>query len=68
MLFITPTDRQLLRLLAEGKPLIEIADCLGIGTAEIGPYLASLCSAMGVSSPTEAVMRASRRGLLAPDV
>jgi DNA-binding NarL/FixJ family response regulator len=66
MLFITPTDRQLLRLLADGKPLTEIADCLGIGAAEIGPYLTSLFSAMGVSSRTEAVMRASQRGLLAP--
>lgn len=64
MLFITPTDRQLLRLLAEEKPLIEIADCLGIGAAEIGACLASLFSAMGVSSRTEAVMRASQRGLL----
>lgn len=64
MLFITPTDRQVLRLLAQGKPVAEIADRLGIHTGEVEPYLASLFSAMGASSRTEAVMRASQRGLL----
>jgi DNA-binding NarL/FixJ family response regulator len=68
MLFITPTDRKVLYLLAQGKPMTDIADCLGIKAAEVGTYLASLFSAMGVSSRTDAVMRASQRGLLAPDI
>jgi DNA-binding NarL/FixJ family response regulator len=68
MLFITPTDRQVLRLLAQGKLQTEIAECIGIDAAEVGRYLTSLFSTMGVSSRTEAVRRASQRGLLAPDV
>jgi DNA-binding NarL/FixJ family response regulator len=68
MLFITPTDRQVLRLLAQGKPVTDIADCLGIDASEVGPYLTSLFVAMGAASRTDAIMRASRRGLLAPDV
>jgi DNA-binding NarL/FixJ family response regulator len=64
MLLITPTDRQALRLLAQGKPLTDIADSLGIETGEVGAYLASLFSNMGVSTRTEAIVRASQRGLL----
>ena len=68
MLFITPTDRQALRLLAQGKPVPEVADRLGVDNTEVEPYLTSLFSAMGASGRTEAIVRASRRGLLAPDV
>jgi DNA-binding CsgD family transcriptional regulator len=68
MLFITPTDRQVLRLLAQGKPVVEIADCLGIDPVEVGLYLTSLFSAIGASGRTEAIRRALQRGLLAPDV
>ena len=68
MLFITPTDRQVLHLLAQEKPLTEIADCLGVDAVEVGLYLRSLFSAMGASGRTEAIRRASQRGLLVPDV
>ena len=66
MLFITPTDRQVLRLLAEGRPLTEIADRLGIEPGDIGAYLTSLFSNMNVSTRGEAIRRASQRGLLVP--
>ena len=67
MLFISPRDRQVLRLLAQGKPLSDIADSLGVEAGEIGAYLTSLFSNMGVSTRTEAIRRASQRGLLAPE-
>lgn len=66
MLLITPTERHLLRLLAQQKATTEIADSLHIGAEEIGPYLSSLFSKMGVSSRAEAVTSALQRGLLAP--
>jgi DNA-binding CsgD family transcriptional regulator len=68
MLFITPTERHLLRLLAQEKPLTEIAESLGIDAGEIHAYLTALFSIMGVASRREAVMRAAQHGLLIQDV
>jgi DNA-binding CsgD family transcriptional regulator len=61
---VTPTERDVLRLLAQRKPQTEIAACLGIDSAEIDAYLRSLYSAMGVSNTSEAITSASQRGLL----
>ena len=67
MLFITPTDRQVLRLLAEQRPTAEIADRLGIEPGEFAAYLTSLFSTLDVSTRTEAILQASQRGLLVPE-
>ena len=68
MLLITPTEREALCLLAQQRATTEIADCLRIGPEEIGPYLTSLFSRMGVSSEAEAITSALQRGLLGPQI
>ena len=66
MLQITPSERRTLQLLADEKPVSEIATCLGIAAPEVGPHLATLFARMGVSTKTDAVSNAWRRGLLRP--
>jgi DNA-binding CsgD family transcriptional regulator len=64
VLFITPWEREALRLVAGNRTATEVAACLGIAVAEVGTRLAELLSRMGASSPTDALARAWRLGLL----
>src|SRR5262249_56970800 len=64
MLQITPGERTALELLANGRSIAEIATTLDVRVSEVEWHLASLFSRMGVTSHTEAVAAASRRGLL----
>jgi len=64
MLQITPSDRRVLQLLADEKPMNEIASCLGIAVCEVDSQLAALFARMGVSTRADAVSSAWRRGLL----
>jgi DNA-binding CsgD family transcriptional regulator len=68
LLLITPTERHALHLLAQEKTAAELADGLGLEPFEVGPYLTSLFSRMGVSSQSEAILSALRRGLLSADI
>ncbi len=64
MLFITPYEREALRLVARNRTTTEVAACLGIDVVDVGSHLSELFSRMGASSATEALARACRRGLI----
>ena len=65
ILQITPWERDALQLLAEGVSDDEIAVVLGISEPAVNSYLASLFEKLGVTSRSEAVIAATRRGLVA---
>ena len=61
---LSPKERQVLSLIAEGKPNKQIALDLGISEGTVRTHVAHLLEKLGVSSRTEAAMIAIRRGLL----
>jgi DNA-binding CsgD family transcriptional regulator len=63
VLQITPWERDALQLLAAGVADDEIAAVLGISEGTVNSYLAYLFEKLGVTSRSEAVMAATRRGL-----
>ncbi len=64
VLRITPSDRDALQLMAQGAPTGQIGAMLGLAPADIDRFLAALFTRLGVTSRTDAVSVASRRGLL----
>ncbi len=61
---LTPRERQVLDLLAEGLPNKMIAARLSISDQTAKFHVASICGKLGASNRTEAVRIALRRGLL----
>jgi NarL family two-component system response regulator YdfI len=61
---LTNRERQVLGLLADGLGNKQIAGRLGISTNTVKTHLELLFDKLGVSSRTEAVATAARRGLL----
>jgi DNA-binding CsgD family transcriptional regulator len=64
MLQITPYERAVLQLLADGRGSVEIASRLRISRHELETGIASLLATMGARSQNEAVDAACRRGLV----
>src|SRR5262249_49167078 len=64
-LWITPGDRQALRLLAAGHSNGDVAADLGISTREMETLLTKLFAAMGAATQAEAIAAAQSGGLLA---
>lgn len=64
MLQITPVERAVLQLLADGDGIIEIADRLGLTQEAVESLLPKLFERMGAAGRGEAVAAALRRGLL----
>ena len=62
---LTPREREVLELLADGLSNKAIADRLGISDQTAKFHVASICGKLGASNRTEAVRLALRRGLLA---
>ena len=62
MLHITPREKLLLQLLADGKTSPELARCLEI--ADVDSALAELFATIGATSQAHAVAIAEKRGLL----
>lgn len=62
---LTPRERQVLVLVADGLPNKAIARSLGISEHTVKFHVGSLLSKLGAGSRTEAVTLATRRGLLA---
>lgn len=62
---LTPRERQVLALVADGFPNKAIARELGISEHTVKFHVGSLLSKLGAGSRTEAVTLATRRGLLA---
>lgn len=61
---LTPREREVLRLVAEGLPNKTIARELGISEHTAKFHVGSLLAKLGAGSRTEAVTTATRRGLL----
>jgi DNA-binding NarL/FixJ family response regulator len=61
---LTPREREILRLLAEGLPNREIASLLGLSDHTVKFHLRAVFTKLGAHSRTEAVSVAVRRGLL----
>lgn len=61
---LTPREMTTLRLLADGKANKEIASELGISERTVKTHLGHLFEKLGVTSRTEAIKVASRRGLV----
>ena len=61
---VTPRELSTLRLMADGKSNKEIANTLGIIERTVKTHLGHLFEKLGVTSRTEAIRVASRRGLV----
>jgi DNA-binding NarL/FixJ family response regulator len=64
---LTPRELATLRLMADGKANKEIASALGISDRTVKTHLGHLFEKLGVTSRTEAVKVATRRGLVRLD-
>jgi DNA-binding NarL/FixJ family response regulator len=64
---LTPRELAALRLMADGRSNKEIANALGISERTVKTQLGHLFEKLGVTSRTEAVKVASRRGLVRLD-
>jgi DNA-binding NarL/FixJ family response regulator len=64
---LTPRELATLRLMADGKANKEIAVALGISERTVKTHLGHLFEKLGVTSRTEAVKIATRRGLVRLD-
>src|SRR5687767_2982115 len=64
---LTPRELSALRLMADGKTNKEIASTLGIAERTVKTHLGHLFEKLGVTSRTEAVKIATRRGLVRLD-
>ena len=61
---LTPREREVLRVLAEGLPNKAIARRLGISDQTVKFHLASICGKLGAVNRTDAVRRAIQQGLI----
>lgn len=64
---VTPRELSTLRLMADGKSNKEIASSLGITERTVKSHMGHLFEKLGVTSRTEAVKVATRRGLVRLD-
>jgi two-component system NarL family response regulator len=64
---VTPRELSTLRLMADGKSNKEIATALGISERTVKSHLGHLFEKLGVTSRTEAIKVATRRGLVRMD-
>jgi len=66
VLQITPSERDALRLLAQGASTTQMGAMLGLSPGDIDQFLGALFARLGVASHADAIRVASRRGLLVP--
>jgi DNA-binding CsgD family transcriptional regulator len=64
MLHITPYERAVLQLLADGRSRIEIARRLGIDERQLDTGMSRLLANLGARDTSEALDAAIRRGLV----
>ena len=64
---LTPRELSALRLMADGKANKEIAAALDIAERTVKTHLGHLFEKLGVTSRTEAIRVATRRGLVRMD-
>jgi DNA-binding NarL/FixJ family response regulator len=61
---LTPREKEVLRLMAEGRPSRHIADELGISYTTVRTHIRSLGSKLAVHSKLEAIVKARELGLI----
>jgi two-component system nitrate/nitrite response regulator NarL len=61
---LTPREQDVLRLIADGATVAEIANRIHLGTATVKTHLRTLYDKLGVSDRAAAVAEAMRRGIL----
>ena len=61
---LTPREREVLELLAEGLPNKAIATRLGVSDQTVKVHVAALSGKLGAANRTDAVRRAVRRGVV----
>ena len=66
VLRITPSEREALRLLAQGASTTQTGAMLGLSPGDVDLFLGALFARLGVASHADAIRVASRRGLLVP--
>lgn len=64
---LSARERQVLRLLAEGRRTQEIADLLGLGVKSVETYRGRLMDKLGIDNVAGLVRFAIRAGLIAPE-
>ena len=64
LLQITPGERQALQLIAQGKAVGEVGQCLGVSPNELGSQLTALFAKLGAGIGAEAIAEAARRGIV----
>jgi DNA-binding NarL/FixJ family response regulator len=64
---LTPRQREVLQLAAEGKTTAEIAARLNISPRTVENHRATLMQSLGLQNQTELIRHAVRHGLLPPD-
>ena len=65
LLQITPAERAVLQLLADGNVTVDIANRLRLSERALDAMVTKLLERMGAASPVEAIADGHRRGLLA---
>ena len=65
---LSPRERQILSLLAEGRTQGQIATALVISSKTVGTHIQHILSKLGVQSRAQAVAVAFHRGLVEPEV
>jgi DNA-binding CsgD family transcriptional regulator len=61
---ITPGERQALQLIAQGRAIGEVGQCLGVPPSQLGFHLAELFAKLGAATDVEAIAEAARRGIV----
>jgi DNA-binding CsgD family transcriptional regulator len=61
---ITPGERQALQLIAQGRAIGEVGQCLGVPSSQLGFYLTELFAKLGAATGAEAIAEAARRGIV----
>jgi DNA-binding CsgD family transcriptional regulator len=64
LLQITPGERQALQMIAQGKAVCEVGQCLGVPANELGIHLTALFAKLGAGNGAEAIAEAARRGIV----
>jgi two-component system, NarL family, response regulator NreC len=64
---LTPRQREVLQLAAEGKTNAEIAERLNISPRTVENHRATLMHRLGLQNQTDLIRHAMRRGLIPPD-
>jgi two-component system, LuxR family, response regulator FixJ len=67
-LSLSPREREILALLAEGRTQSQIATSLVISSKTVATHIQHILSKLGVNSRAQAVAAAFRRGIIEPDV